>query len=115
MTAVEVLAAAWATAAFRQMSRPRATAFLLRMGDDFLAEGKSGQAVAPYRRATEAGDHGAVNHFKVVSGAQGSSARIDWSTPNNGPSGSEDALSLAQRCVNAWEEFFTKHGLNPEA
>lgn len=51
----------------------------------------------------------------IWGGPQGSHVLIEWSTPNGGPIGSEDALDLAQRCVRAWEAFFTVHGLDPVA
>src|SRR6266536_522674 len=50
MTAADAFATGYATAAFREMSRPRATAFLRAMGDDMLAAGRPDQALALYRK-----------------------------------------------------------------
>jgi hypothetical protein len=37
---------------------------------------------------------------------------IPWSRPS-GPMGIEDALDLARRCVQEWQQFFTLRSLNP--
>jgi hypothetical protein len=60
MTVKEASATGYATAAFRAMSRRRAIAFLLAKGDEERAAGQAGHALALYRKAAEAGDHGAV-------------------------------------------------------
>ncbi|BCY10231.1 hypothetical protein L3i22_053190 [Actinoplanes sp. L3-i22] len=60
----DALADAYATAAFREMSRPRAIAFLLDMADSALRAGRPDEALALYRKAAGAGDHRAVR--KVV-------------------------------------------------
>ncbi|WP_125802896.1 hypothetical protein [Actinoplanes sp. ATCC 53533] len=60
MTVADALARGCATAAFREMSRRRAISFLLAVGDGLLAAGLPDEALALYRQAAEAGDHGAV-------------------------------------------------------
>ena len=41
-------------------------------------------------------------------------ADIEW-TNQSGKFGSDDALKLADRCVEEWRQFFQQHGLNPNA
>jgi hypothetical protein len=60
MPVADALAEAHAAAAFREMSPRRATAFLIELGDDLMAKGETALALPLYRKAAEAGDHGAV-------------------------------------------------------
>lgn len=41
-------------------------------------------------------------------------ADIEW-TSQSGNNGSDDALKLADRCVDEWRQFFQLHGLDPNA
>jgi hypothetical protein len=48
----------------------------------------------------------------ITIGPGGRYAKISWSQPS-GAKGSEDALDLARRCVDAWRRFLAGRGLKP--
>jgi hypothetical protein len=48
----------------------------------------------------------------ITTGPGGRYAKIGWSRPG-GAKGSEDALHLARKCVDAWRRFLAGQGLKP--
>jgi hypothetical protein len=48
----------------------------------------------------------------ISTGPGGRDVKIGWSQPS-GAKGSEDALDLARKCVDAWRRFLTGRGLKP--
>jgi hypothetical protein len=48
----------------------------------------------------------------ITIGPGGCYAKIGWSRPS-GAKGSEDALALARKCVDAWRRFLAGRGLQP--
>ena len=80
---------------------------------DAVAQTKKHDQRAPRRARRRAGDPITAMVDDAISDGTGVRVPITWSRHSGSASGTEDALDLARRCVQEWQQFFAHHGLNP--
>jgi hypothetical protein len=91
------------------LDKPTVIAFVMADPDLRIADGLA-QTI---KHHTRTGTDPITAHITDITiGAEERNAKIGWSRPS-GAKGSEDALDLARKCVDAWRRFLAGRGLKP--